>query len=124
MLRLYEFVGPLVFVFWVYCLIEVILTREDEVRNLAKGFWVLLVLFFPIIGGVAWFVAGRPEGRARRTSAYERSVPAFPEYDRPGRAAGVSAESDEEFLRRVRERAAEQRRKAGEGKDGQESGTG
>jgi hypothetical protein len=123
MLRLYEFVGPLVFIFWVYCLIEVILTREDEVRNLAKGFWVLLVLFFPIVGGIAWFVAGRPQARTRRASPYERSVPAFPEYDRPGRAAGVSPESDEEFLRRVRERAEEQRRRAVEDKDRRESGT-
>jgi hypothetical protein len=37
-------------------------------------------------------------------------VPEFPEYDRPGRAAATAAESDEEFLRKVRERAEEQRR--------------
>jgi hypothetical protein len=123
MLRLYEFVGPLLFIFWVYCLIEVILTREDDVRNQANGLWVLLVLFFPVVGGVAWFVAGRPDRRARHTSPYERSVPAFPEYDRPGRAAGVSSESDKEFLRRVRERAAEQRRKAEGDKNRRESGT-
>ena len=38
----------------------------------------------------------------------------WPEYDRPGRAAATQAESDEEFLRKVRERAEEQRRIHGE----------
>ena len=37
-------------------------------------------------------------------------MPEYPEYDRPGRAAATEAESDEEFLRMVRERAEEQRR--------------
>ncbi len=35
----------------------------------------------------------------------------FPEYDRPGRAAPAKPEDDEEFLRKVRERAEEQRRR-------------
>lgn len=38
-------------------------------------------------------------------------MPEFPEYNRPGRAAGHSVESDEEFLKRCRERAEEQRRR-------------
>jgi hypothetical protein len=123
MLRLYEFAGPLVFVFWVYCLVTVILTREDELRNLAKGLWILLVLFFPLVGGIAWLVAGRPVPQRRNASRYERSAPAFPEYDRPGRAAGASPESDEEFLRRLRERAEEQRRRAAEDRLRRESDT-
>jgi len=114
MLRLYELVGPLAFVFWVYCLFEVVFSREEEVRNLAKGAWVLIVLFFPLVGGVAWFLAGRPVRRRRPASPYERPASGFPEYDRPGRAAGLTPESDEEFLRRVRERAEEQRRRAAE----------
>ena len=122
-MRLYEFVGPLIFVFWVYCMIEVILAREDEVRNLSKVLWVFLVLLFPVLGGVAWFLAGRPVRRPRSASPYERPASAFPEYDRPGRAAGASAESDEDFLRRVRERAEEQRRKAAEDRRRRESGT-
>ena len=39
-----------------------------------------------------------------------RAQPLFPEYDRPGRAAALDPEKDEEFLRQVRERAEEQRR--------------
>lgn len=36
---------------------------------------------------------------------------AYPEYDRPGRFAATAAADDEEFLRRCRERAEEQRRR-------------
>jgi len=95
----------------VFCVIDLIQTREDEVRNLPKIAWLFLILIFTPIGSIAWLAAGRPQGQARR-GAYERSVPHYPEYDRPGRSAGLTPESDEEFLRRVRERAEEQRRKA------------
>lgn len=108
------FVGPLVFVLWVFCFIQAVTSRPEQVRNLPKVAWVLLVLFFPLIGSVAWLVAGRPVSARPRRSAYDRPATAFPEYDRPGRAAALDAESDEEFLRRCRERAEEQRRRARE----------
>jgi hypothetical protein len=100
----------------IFCLIDVLVSREDEIRNLPKIAWFLLILFFPLIGSVVWLVAGRPQHAPAGGAAYERGMPAYPEYDRPGRAAGVTPESDEEFLRRVRERAEEQRRKAAEEK--------
>ena len=100
----------------IFCVIDVIQSREDEVRNLPKIAWLLLILFFPLIGSIAWLAAGRPQRGPARRSAYEREALGFPEYDRPGRAAGLTPESDEEFLRRVRERAEEQRRKAAEEK--------
>lgn len=111
-LRLGMFVGPLIFVLWVYCFIQALTSREDEVRHLPKVAWVLLVLFFPLIGSVAWLVAGRPV--PARPGPYERPATGFPEYDRPGRAAAVDSAADEEFLRRCRERAEEQRRRARE----------
>lgn len=100
----------------IFCLIDVIVSREDEVRNLPKIAWFLLILFFPLIGSVVWLAAGRPQRGPLSGPAYERGVPTYPEYDRPGRAAGPTPESDEEFLKRVRERAEEQRRKAAEEK--------
>ena len=100
----------------VFCVIDLIQTREDEVRNLPKIAWLFLILIFTPIGSIAWLAAGRPQRGAGPRSRYERAVPAYPEYDRPGRAAGLTPESDEEFLRRVRERAEEQRRKAAEEK--------
>ena len=106
MLRLLP--GFLVFVLWVYCLVEVIGAREDRVRNLSKMIWLLLVLFFPLVGSIAWLVAGRPQSEAPRTRL-QGAAPGFPEYDRPGRAAANDPAADEAFLRRVRERAEEQR---------------
>lgn len=108
MLRLYVVVWAVGAVLWLYCLIEAISSQEGEVRNLPKLGWVVIVLLFPFVGSIAWLVAGRPQ-RAR-PRAHERPAPSFPEYDRPGRAAGTNDESDEEFLRRCRERAEEQRR--------------
>lgn len=99
----------------IFCVIDAITVRDDEVRHLPKLVWVLLILVFTPIGAIVWLVAGRPRVQAQ-ASAYERPAPAFPEYDRPGRASGVTPESDEEFLRRVRERAEEQRRKAAQEK--------
>ncbi len=109
MLKLEAVLGVVVFCLWVYCLLDVIRTDEGSARHLGKVWWLLLVLLFPLVGSVAWLVAGRP--RQERRSAYERAVPDFPEYDRPGRAAATDGAADEDFLRQVRERAEEQRRR-------------
>ncbi len=124
MLRFYEFAGPVIFVLWVFCIIDTIMSPEDSVRNLPKTAWVLIVLFFPFVGSIAWLAAGRPSRGPARRSAYEREAPAFPEYDRPGRMAASDPEADEAFLKRVRERADEQRRRAAEEKRRDQHGDG
>jgi hypothetical protein len=101
--------GLVVFGLWVFCLVDVISSGEGEIRNLPKVWWLLIVLLFPFAGSIAWLVAGRPHGEVGR-SRYECAVPQFPEYDRPGRASATRPEDDEAFLRKVRERAEEQRR--------------
>jgi hypothetical protein len=104
------------FAIWIYCLIDVAQTRDDEIRNLNKGAWIIIVLFFSVPGAIGWFIFGRPDNRPRTLGAYERRSPSFPEYDRPGRAAAVDPEKDEEFLKSVRDRAEEQRRRHAEQK--------
>ena len=99
------------FAVWIFCLIDVAQTRDDEIRNLNKGAWILIVLFFSVPGAIGWFIFGRPDNRPRGPRAYERPTPSFPEYDRPGRAAAADPEKDEEFLKQVRERAEEQRKR-------------
>jgi hypothetical protein len=101
--------GLVVFALWVFSLVDVISSDEGAIRHLPKLWWLLIVLFFPFAGSVAWLVAGRPVG-AGGPRPYERAVPQYPEYDRPGRAAATNTEDDDEFLRKVRERAEEQRR--------------
>ena len=101
----------IVFVVWVYTLVNVAMTPSAAVRTLPKIAWVVLVLLFPILGTAGWFIFGRPNAASTRRAAYERATPEFPEYDRPGRAAAVDPAKDAEFLRQVREKAEEQRRR-------------
>lgn len=99
------------FALWVSCLVSVISSDDGRIRHLPKIAWLLIVLFFPLVGSIAWLIAGRPTSTATRRSPFERETPEFPEYDRPGRAAAAEPAKDEEFLRKVRERAQEQRRR-------------
>lgn len=103
------YVVPLVLT--IFCLVDAITSRDDDVRHLPKLWWLILILLFPVVGSVAWLVAGRPTTSSRPRSARERPAPEFPEYDRPGRSAAADPEADAEFLKRVRERAEEQRRR-------------
>jgi hypothetical protein len=100
----------------VYCLLNIITTPESQIRNLPKLLWIVIVLALPLIGGVAWLVAGRPVGPAGRPGGlpYKGNTGGFPEYDRPGRAVAQNPDDDEAFLRGLRERAEEQRRRAAE----------
>ena len=95
----------------VYCAINIITTPEGEVRNLPKLLWLLLVLLFPIVGGIAWLVAGRPQGPSR-SMPYKGNLGVPAEYDRPGRASAHSPDDDEDFLRQLKDRADAQRRQA------------
>ena len=109
-IKLELLLGVVTFALWVFCLVDAIGAQPARVRNLPKVAWILLILFFPLVGSVAWLVAGRPDSGGPRRSPHERAVPEYPEYDRPGRAAAVDPARDEEFLRQVRERAEAQRK--------------
>jgi len=109
--RLYAMVSLVGLALMIFCVVDIIGTPAHRARNLPKLWWLLLVLFFPLVGSIAWLAAGRPQGAGRPARPHEREVPEFPEYDRPGRAAATDPAKDEEFLRSVRERAEEQRRR-------------
>jgi hypothetical protein len=82
----------------VYCLIDCIQT--DVPRNLSKTTWVFVIILLPIVGGVAWLVAGRPEHQPRRNVPWPTTQTAgFPEYERPRR---TSPDDDPEFLAGMR----------------------
>ena len=48
------------FVLTLYCVIDAIQSDPGDIRNLPKWAWLLLILLVPVIGAVAWLVAGRP----------------------------------------------------------------
>ena len=123
MIKLELTFGLVVMALWVFSVIDVIISDEGAIRYLPKVPWLLLVLFFPLAGSIAWLVAGRPAGPPG-PKPYERAVPHYPEYDRPGRAAASSPEEDEAFLQRIRERAEEQRRAYEQRRRAEEGGAG
>ncbi|MYR32023.1 hypothetical protein GTW20_06985 [Nocardiopsis alba] len=99
--------------FWVYVLFDVIGSDAERIRLLPKPAWAVIVLLLPKIGAIAWFLLGRPPREPAVNGPVGPPSP-FPEYEHPGRARAATPEEDEEFLRRCRERAEEQRRRARE----------
>jgi Phospholipase_D-nuclease N-terminal len=45
---------------WVYCLIDAIMTPRAEMRRLSPLTWAILITVLPVVGAVAWLLAGRP----------------------------------------------------------------
>jgi hypothetical protein len=70
----------------VYALIDCLLSDARYVRRPGKLAWAFLVVLVPVVGPIAWLLAGRP--RARRAS-------------RP-RPAPVAPDDNPEFLRTIR----------------------
>lgn len=96
----------------VFCLVDCIQTDESEVRHLRKGWWILLIIFFPLVGSIAWLVAGRPQRQRRRDVPWPSTQTAgFPEYERPRRGSGqVPPDDDPDALRQMGQEDAEQER--------------
>jgi len=53
-------VGLVTFCLYVYCVLDAIASDESLVRNLPKNMWIVLVLFVPGVGSIAWLALGRP----------------------------------------------------------------
>lgn len=83
----------------VYALIDCLRTDQAQVRSLPKALWLAVVFFVPLVGPVAWVVAGR-----------ERGGP-----PRPAPAGPVAPDDDPTFLRRL---DAERRREERERRSG------
>ncbi|MGI4893788.1 MAG: PLD nuclease N-terminal domain-containing protein [Janthinobacterium lividum] len=95
----------------VFCLIDCIQTDSLLVRNLSKGTWVVIIIILPLVGGIAWLVAGRPEHVRRRSGVWYSDRTGFPEWTRPqgpsaadidARVAGDQARVDAEHEAAVR----------------------
>lgn len=109
MLYMNGIVGFLVLGLWIFCLIDAITTDEGSVRNLGKVMWIVLIIFLPFVGSIAWLVAGRPQ--AAPSMPYKGNYgPVVSDRDRPIRHPSSIPEDEEDFQRKFRERAEEQRR--------------
>ena len=77
----------------VLALISCLSAEEEDIRALPRLVWVLVILLFPIVGPVAWFLAGRPKAAADSALPW-RSGGTPPESSRP-----VAPDDNPEFLR-------------------------
>lgn len=94
----------------VYALVDCIQTPADEVRNLPKIGWIVLIVLVWIAGPVAWLLAGRsrPDGSGRGFS-WPPGAPGSTA-DRPGPQPPrrvVAPDDDPEFLRQLGRRDVE-----------------
>jgi hypothetical protein len=71
----------------IYAVIDAIQTEEPRVQHLPKIIWILLILLFPTVGAIAWFVTGR-----QRRPQSGRHGPNYP-------AAPRGPDDDPDFLR-------------------------
>ena len=86
---------------WLFAVFDVVTARADQVRNLQKVLWVLIVLFGVEVGAVCYLFYGRPRpvmaGTARPGAGTGR---------RPaGRAS--APDDDVEFLRSLNPKRGE-----------------
>jgi hypothetical protein len=98
MARLYMLWFGLEMLLVVVALISCLSAEDGEVRALPRVVWVIIILLFPIVGSVVYFVAGRPVRPANPTTWAAGS--GFPESTRPARAP----DDDPAFLARLDEK--------------------
>src|SRR4029079_6578787 len=81
----------------VISLISCLSAEEGEVRALPPWAWIVIILFFPLVGSIAYLAAGRPlkVGAPQRACRPGRGCP---EGERPRRRA---PDDDPEFLRQL-----------------------
>lgn len=103
MARLYVLLFLAQVVLAVIALISCLSAEEGDIRALPRIAWVLIILFFPLVGSIAWFVAGR-ETRAGQPGAGRPTG-----FGLTGRRhRPIAPDDDPEFLRSVEERTQSQ----------------
>ena len=80
MVRLLFGLGVAAVVFTIYAVVDCAFFDRTRIRGLRRGWWIVVILFVPIIGGLLWFIIGRgraePVGRvARRARSHPTTTP-------------------------------------------------
>jgi hypothetical protein len=91
MARLYLVIFVVQIVLAVAALISCLSAEGGEINAIPRLGWILIILFFPLVGSIAWFIAGRTTTTPRSTW---RIGNGFRERTRP-----VAPDDDPEFLR-------------------------
>lgn len=85
MARLLFGLGVAAVIFTIYAVADCAFFDRTRIRGLRRGWWIVVILFVPIIGALLWFVIGR--GRADRLPG--------------GRARTIAPDDDADFLRQL-----------------------
>jgi len=104
--------GLLMLFLWVFCILDCIATDQILIRNLPKTFWLIIVIFLPEIGSIAWLLLGRPQG-AGFGGGTQRHVPPVERQARQQRhqlpGAPVKGPDDSpEFMKNMEQRRLQQ----------------
>lgn len=92
-------IGLALLALWLYCLFDVITTPEEDVRNLPKFMWVLIVVFLADVGALTWLLVGRPRAR------YAMYAASGGQWEQPRSGeAPRGPDDDPEFLRSLERR--------------------
>jgi hypothetical protein len=94
MARLLFGLGVAAVIFTIYAVADCAFFDRTRIRGLRRGWWIVVILFVPIIGPLLWFIIGR--GRANRVGT--------------GRGRTLAPDDDAEFLRQLRADAAQDER--------------
>ncbi|GAA4375778.1 PLD nuclease N-terminal domain-containing protein [Agromyces bauzanensis] len=94
MARLLFGLGVAAVIFTIYAVADCAFFDRTRIRGLRRGWWIVVILFVPIIGGVLWFLIGR--GRIDRVGSWGSRT--------------VAPDDDAQFLRHLREDAAQDER--------------
>jgi hypothetical protein len=84
-------------------LIDCLSVEEPEIRALPRIIWVFIILLFPSVGGIAWFVAGRPVPVTQAMSSWRGPSagggrqPIDPEHP-AGRSRPIGPEDDPDLI--------------------------
>ncbi|MDM7890941.1 PLDc N-terminal domain-containing protein [Curtobacterium caseinilyticum] len=106
MVRLWLIVVVAAVAFTVYAVIDCATMPRQRIRSLRRGWWVLLVVVLPVLGGVLWFLLGRAPATPGPGPRY-RGPEDDPDFLGGPRAAGsprTGTDQDDAILRDLEDR--------------------
>jgi hypothetical protein len=105
MLRALFYAIPLVLA--IFAIVDCVQTPDGEVRGLPRFAWLLIIVFIPIAGPIAWLMAGSERGAAKSERvAWPAGPGSEPGLRRPVRRV-VAPDDDPDFLSQLGRRNSE-----------------
>ena len=85
-MRLLIYIIPLAIT--LYAIFDIASTPQEQIRNLPKWGWIVIVLLLETLGALAWFIAGRPK-RSPNSGGGNRRGTIIPPDDNPDFLRGL-----------------------------------